>query len=64
MDFLELMSEVPKWLNALTTLVTVATGITMLTPTKSDDKYAALILRVLNVMAGNVLKNKNADDVD
>ena len=61
MDFVSLMAEVPKWLNAFTTLVTVATGITMLTPTKADDKYAALILKVLNVMAGNVLKNRNAD---
>jgi len=51
----------PAWLNALTALVTAATAITALTPTKVDDKWAALALRVLNVVAGNVGKNKNAD---
>jgi len=51
----------PAWLTALTTLVTGATAITALTPTKTDDRYLAIVLRVLNVLAGNVAKNKNAD---
>jgi len=58
---LEFIESIPAWINAITMLVTAATAITALTPTKADDKYAALILKVLNVMAGNVLKNKNAD---
>jgi hypothetical protein len=33
-----------------------------LTPTKTDDKYVSMALRVLNILAGNVGKNKNADD--
>jgi len=52
----------PAWINAITALVTAATAITALTPTKTDDKYIALVLRVLNILAGNVAKNKNADD--
>lgn len=49
----------PDWIVAITTVVTASTGITMLTPTKADDKVLNSILKVLNVFAGNVGKNKN-----
>lgn len=52
----------PAWLTALTTVVTAATAITALTPTKTDDEIVNKILGVLNFLAGNFLKNKNADD--
>lgn len=51
------------WVFALTGLVTAATAVTALTPTRTDDKVLNKILKVLNFVAGNVLKNKNADDV-
>lgn len=52
----------PAWLTALTTVVTAATAITALTPTKSDDAVLNSILKVLNFIAGNFLRNKNKDD--
>ena len=33
-----------------------------LTPTKADNKIVNILLKVLNILAGNVLKNKNADN--
>ena len=51
----------PAWLVAITTLVTAATAITAITPTKRDDVVINNILKVLNLLAGNVGKNKNAD---
>lgn len=52
----------PGWLAAITTVVTAATGITALTPSKSDDAIINRILKFLNLLAGNFALNKNADD--
>lgn len=60
--FLGFFEILPAWLVAITTLVTAATGVTILTPTKSDDKIIGMILRVLNVLSGNIGQNRNADD--
>lgn len=59
---LNALDAAPAWLTAITGIVTAATAITALTPTTADDKAVAMILRVLNLLAGNVGKNKNADD--
>ena len=60
--FFAFFEAFPAWLTAITTLVTAATAITALTPTQADDKVVAVALKVLNVLAGNVGKNRNADD--
>jgi len=54
--------EIGNWIAAIASVVTAATGITMLTPTKTDDKVINFVLRILNMLAGNFGKNKNADD--
>jgi hypothetical protein len=51
----------PDWVDAVAKLVAGATAITMLTPTKTDNKVIDVILKVLNFVAGNILKNKNED---
>lgn len=58
---IEFFDSLPAWLVAITAVVTAATGITSLTPTKSDDKAINAILKVLNALAGNFLKNRNKD---
>ena len=58
----EIIEALPSWLVAITAVVTAATAITALTPTKTDDKIINKVLKVLNFLAGNVGKNKNADD--
>ncbi len=60
---LEMLDALPAWIHALTAVVSAATLVTALTPTRHDDKVVDLFLRVLNILAGNVARNKNADDV-
>jgi len=61
-NFFAFFDAFPAWLTAITALVTAATAVTALTPTQADDKVVAVALKVLNVLAGNVGKNRNADD--
>lgn len=51
------------------TVITSAKSITILTPTQVDDRWLGygmrfinLVLRILNVLAANVGKDRNADD--
>ena len=59
--FVVWLEAFPVWIVAITGLVTAATAITALTPTKSDDKFINIVLSVLNILAGNFGKNTNAD---
>ena len=59
---LSIWSVIPDWIQALCGLVTAATAVTALTPSTSDDKIVNTILKALNMLAGNVLKNTNADE--
>jgi len=59
---LNYFDQLPPWLNAITALIAASSGITVLTPTKKDDKILNSVLSVLNLLALNVGKNKNADD--
>jgi len=43
-------------------LVTGATVITAATPTQTDNLVLNGVLRVFNIAAGNVFRNRNADD--
>lgn len=59
----EILEAAPAWLVAITGVVTAATAITALTPSTVDDAILNKVLKVLNFLAGNVGRNRNADDV-
>jgi|TARA_R100000789_G_scaffold98933_1_gene103972 hypothetical protein len=61
---LSMWSMIPTWLHAITAVVTASTAVTALTPSTSDDTIVNAILKVLNMLAGNVMKNTNADNYD
>lgn len=63
------LQEIKLYLMAIGGVITAANAITILTPTKVDDKILGkfgwlvnFLLKVLNIIAGNFGKNKNADD--
>jgi len=60
MEFLSNL-DFGKILTVAMAILSAATVITAVTPTKVDDKVVGFILKVLNLFAGNVGKNKNAD---
>jgi len=49
------------YFSAACVVISSLTAITALTPSKSDDKIVNTILKVMNMFAGNIGKNKNAD---
>ena len=57
-----ILDAIGPYIVPLMTIVTASTAFTAVTPTTVDNKIVNVILKVLNVAAGNVAKNKNADD--
>ena len=62
-SIIDTINSFGPYIIAVTSVVTAATAITAITPTQTDDKVINIVLKVLNFLAGNVLKNKNADSV-
>lgn len=58
----EFLSSIATYIAPVTAVITAATAITAVTPTKIDNKIIDILLRVLNIFAGNFLMNKNKDD--
>ena len=59
---LNFFADSPAWINALLSICVSATGITILTKNNYDNKVLNIIIKILNILAGNILRNKNADD--
>ena len=64
-----LIGKAPDYLIAISGIVTSLTILTALTPTKLDDKWLGkatgvinFLLKIANVGAGNIGKNKNQDE--
>ena len=47
---------------ALAIVVTIATLVSSVTPTRADDLLLDRALHLINLLAGNVGHNRNADD--
>ena len=64
-----IMAKAPDYLVAISGVIASLTLITALTPTKLDDKWLGkatgainFLLKIANVGAGNIGKNKNQDE--
>ncbi len=53
---------VQQWLLAFTGVVTAASAITVLTPTRADDRLRRYVLAVLNFLALNIGNARNKGD--
>ena len=66
MDYSDILERIPGLISlafeGLAFTVLAATLVTSLTPTKADDARLDRVLGFLNILAGNVGHNRNADD--
>lgn len=60
--FQNLQQNASLAVQVLAIVITLATVITSLTPSRSDDQRLDRLLKLLNLLAGNVGFNRNADD--
>ena len=58
----QMITEALPWIEGAAMLVAGATAITALTPTNVDNQVVNALLKILNILAGNIGKNKNADE--
>ena len=62
----QIANVIPDWLEAIFALVSAASAIAALTPTKKDDKFISkalsVIKKVANLFAINVGNAKTKDD--
>ena len=56
----DVVTKIVLWVGIL---VTVATAVCAALPSLHDNKFFNILLKVLNIIAGNVGKNKNHDAV-
>ena len=59
---LNILLGLVEYIAPVTAVITAATAITAITPTKIDNKIIDIVLRILNILAGNFLMNKKKDD--
>jgi len=64
-----LIAKVPDYLVAISGIITSLTVLTAITPSRVDDRWLGkatgavnFLLKIANVGAGNVGKNKNKDE--
>ncbi len=60
-NLLNWADALPAWLNLTFAAVGGATVLTLSVPSTHKNPIADLVLRILNVVAGNFHHNKNAD---
>jgi hypothetical protein len=54
-------AKIVEYAGAIATVILSAKAITIITPTKTDDAVYNALAKVLNILALNVGKDKNAD---
>lgn len=55
------MDNFYEYFDIVSAVVTLATAITVVTPTRSDNEVVDFISSLVNFLAGNFGKNRNAD---
>lgn len=58
----EFLDNIPNFIEIAALVITIASIITSMTKSTSDDEAVNMLKRFINALALNVGKNKNADD--
>ncbi len=54
--------DMGAWVSVITIVVTAANAVTMIFPSTANNAFLNAVLKILNFLAVNVLKNRNADE--
>jgi hypothetical protein len=57
----QIIQMIQQYAATLAELIAALTVVTAITPSRNDNQILDAVLRVCNILAGNVGKNKNAD---
>ena len=58
----EFLDNIPNFIEIAALVITIASIITSMTKSTSDDEAVNMLKKFINALALNVGKNKNADD--
>jgi len=58
----EFLNNIPNFIEIAALVITIASIITSMTKSTSDDEAVNVLKKFINALALNVGKNKNADD--
>jgi hypothetical protein len=60
-DLSQFVKDLPAWAQLVMLVVTLASSVTAVTPTRYKNPVLDYAFRFLNLLSLNVFKNKNAD---
>ena len=60
----QFVNDLPFWINLITLVVSIASGLAALTPTPKDDGFWMVVKKILAVFSLNILGSKSLSEIE